>query len=585
MNAARDARQKWVERLGGGVPIDAEKLFPVPQGLFANLRNKRRTKLLTALAPTLQRALEPGETVHYAARGNRYFAVEYFFTGVAVAMHGNQAALVLTDRRLIVLQVNSKNRVLDLKHQVRLSEIQATKKRFGSSWEILLKDGKKLSFLSLTAEDRKTLGSLLPNLPKQAPTPTASLEHLCPGCLKVVAGTPDTVRECPHQDCRIPFRSPRKAAKLSALVPGVGDLYLRHYLFGTMEFVGSMVALALGAFVVMLALAEDDPAGLIGAAVVLGFMIFAPRVIDYFLTLHMGRKGFVPLALKPAGSVGADALPAFPGWSYALFGLGVLGLLGSVVAGFPLAQGEAQANRAENAARAGDFEQARALWEQTPESARGNDAIASLADAFYEGGDLVAGDELVAQLEGKTVSDEIANRINRRIAKLTEANEQYRAGLSELIGGGQGGWAKVDLALATYAGIKRPRLPQNRGEVAVTLAADMLDGEHEATAVEALLATPGLALPELESKQLAARLALVKGEAEKARALIAALPEGEREPRWAIFELGTRFGAAQSPEEVAQIQEQLAELEISEEDADSEGRREELRQMMAEDVP
>ncbi len=182
--------------------------------------------------------------------------------------------------------------------------------------------------------DRNALVALLPGSPTAPRASEGSTEHLCPACLRVVPRPVGSAERCPDPACRIPFRSPKWAAWLSALVPGVGDIYLRHFLFGSLEFVGSIAVLYFALFAIVAAVATRDSEVLFLAAVLGILFILLPRLFDFFLTLHMGRKGIVPLSLTPAppgvedgapiGPSRGASLPAFPTWSWLLFAAGAL---------------------------------------------------------------------------------------------------------------------------------------------------------------------------------------------------------------------------------------------------------------------
>jgi hypothetical protein len=312
-------REAWVALAGKDLPLEAETAFPEGDGLLERRRASARAKLLASMRPVLEKALQPGERVRYAARGVQYAGLEFYFSGYSVAYYSNLTALVLTDRRLL-LQVTSRGRPRDIKNQLRLAEVRSTRKRLGWSWELRLADGTKLVFVGMNRVDWKALGTLLPR-PEEAgkPVPGArSLEHLCPICLQPVPGPVGASPACSNAACRIPFRSPRRAVWLSTLVPGVGDLYLRHYLFGSLEFVGSMLALGLGVGVVALGVRHGEA---VLAVVGLVAFLVLPRLVDRAVTRRMAMKGLVPLAEGPtAGS--ARTLPMFPGWCWALFAAG-----------------------------------------------------------------------------------------------------------------------------------------------------------------------------------------------------------------------------------------------------------------------
>ena len=79
-----------------------------------------------------------------------------------------------------------------------------------------------------------------------------------------------------------PFRSAKKAALLSLLMPGIGDLYLRQFVFGTLELLGSTLAalIAIPAILPVFFGGVED-AGVAGVATFI--FIILPRLIDYGL--------------------------------------------------------------------------------------------------------------------------------------------------------------------------------------------------------------------------------------------------------------------------------------------------------------
>lgn len=76
-----------------------------------------------------------------------------------------------------------------------------------------------------------------------------------------------------------------------------------------------MAMLGVGIAFVLQVLADPESTGLVVAGMVVLMLIGIPRLIDYRLTLHKGRKGLVPLALKPAPGAQARNLPSYPRWT------------------------------------------------------------------------------------------------------------------------------------------------------------------------------------------------------------------------------------------------------------------------------
>ncbi len=306
-----------------GLPVDAAALFPEKDGFFARRARKRRTLVIERLKDILAKALAPGEPIRFATTCIRYSLVEFYFAGAA-SYHHNQYALVITDRRALFLQMRGK-RPAPIKNHLALSAIRSVKRGLFGAWKLKLADGAALSLTRIPGADRKALRQVFDGV-AGPPVPAPALEPLCPDCLVPIPGKVGSTLTCPSPTCRIPFRDPRRAARLSGLVPGLGDLYLGHHLFGSIEFLGSMVMLGIG-----LGFAVKEP---IAGAVVGLLFVAIPRAVDFPLTLHMGRKGLVPLAHAPAPGAQPRNLPAFPRWATLLFVVGVAlcGLIAFVLA-------------------------------------------------------------------------------------------------------------------------------------------------------------------------------------------------------------------------------------------------------------
>lgn len=455
-------------------PVDAASLYPEPDGFLGRRAKAARAKLLAGLEGVLAKALAPGETVRYVARGCRFFLAEYWFGGAAAYYH-NATALVLTDRRLLLVQIDRRGRPGDLKNQVSLTAVRGAGRTLLSGWIIRLADGSKLSFTALRGADRKRLEALLPggDGPKSA---QRSLEHLCPACLRVVPGPVGAAASCPEPTCRIPFRDPEKAARLSTWVPGLGDLYLRHHLFGTLEFLGSMVMLGVGLALALDAVANPEPSSGIAAAAMLLLLVVVPRVIDRSITRHMARKGLVPLALAPAPGAQARNLPSFPRWSPLLFAAG-LALTGGMLALVAQDVGHDSAVReASRLADQGRFDDALARWEAL-KAAGGADETRRLrfALALLEAGDLTGADEVRGELEGTPVDRQLVQRFDAAIEREEAALTDYAEGLQALVQGDDAAaWPRLDRALEYLRDVKRPHLPATRAEVHAHLATELL---------------------------------------------------------------------------------------------------------------
>jgi len=425
--ALQQARREVTEALGSEIAVDEACLVPDAWGWTARRVHKQRLKVIQGLRPALSRLIASGERVRFVTLAVRYSMLEYYFQG-AFAMLNNRYALVLTDRRLILVQVHGRAlRPADIKLDVPLSAIQSAK---GMVLQLKLRDGSKLRLSGLARLDRKHLVEQL-SVKGASGAPAADedprrageqgLRHLCPGCLEVVPGRASASSHCPNDACRIPLRSGARAAWMSALVPGAGDLYLRHFVAGAQEFLGSMFLTTVVVVQALFALYERTSESLIVAGVLFVFGIVIPRAIDYGLTLHMARKGNIALSYETAalpasmalpGGAMARPLPVFPRWVLAMFvpsGLGFVGVVGLTA---PAAKASGELEQAFREAAAGHQAEARAHW-QKAEAAGWVDANdrARLAIVYLTAGEAEAAYPVLDEIGDEPIDPELVEQL------------------------------------------------------------------------------------------------------------------------------------------------------------------------------
>ena len=515
---AAQLRRQWHVAAGSDLPLDADSVFRETGSWLARRANGRRAKLLAALAPLLRSMLEPGEVVRQAARGYLYSAAEYLLSGHLAAMHTNQMALLLTDRRLLWIQVDGKGHPRDLKNQLRLEKVRKAASRWSGQLLVETVAREKLAFNSVPRADRNALAEAMPGSPSAPREKEKAVEHLCPACARVVPGPVGSASRCPRPECRVPFRSPKRAAWLSALVPGVGDVYLRHFAFGALEFVGSIAVLCVAVFAGLLALASPRPESVAVAAILGVFLVVVPRVFDFALTLHMGRKGIVPLSLAPApagveegapiGPARPRSLPAFPAWAIALFAAGALAVAATGWFSWQEAKVQGRLLEACRLAEEGRVAEATLLYEalnaRSPVSAsdRGRFAL-----ALWNGGDLDGGDRLVEGLG--PIEKGVADDLNGFVARYQAAREDLEKGRKALLEERDAeAWKALDPALALFRTLESAPLPKNRHDVVVGLAGELLGPPLVAADVDAAARLADLAatLPGADARLDVARL-------------------------------------------------------------------------------
>lgn len=577
-------REEWRGTAGQDLPIDVEAVFPEENGFFERRHASARARLLASLRPVLLQVLEPGERIRYATRG---FA-RRFTIGGALGQLANQMALVLTNRRLLLVDVNRSGRARDVKNQVRLSEVRGARAGLLNGFEIRLGDGKALRYTGVPRRSCRTLAAALPKLERGAArTKSAgpSVEHLCPSCLNLVPGRVGSITVCPNQTCGIPFREASRAEKFSLLVPGLGDLYLRHYPLGALQFVTSMVLLIVAVRLVLEVAAIGNEGGEAGVAVVgAAVAVGVPRVMSFLSTRYKARLGLVPLAERSPAQA-ARSLPAFPAWAYVLFLVGGAGLALSVIPAQKAARASGIAATARRAAMAGAFDEAVARWRQAESAGAGDEARARLAIALYTAGDLEDADRIGRPLAGRHLELELAKKFNSLVERRDEAMKDYEAGLVALAKGDDvQAWTRLDRALAFFSTVKRPDLPKTRGEAALHVAAALLvPGVTEAqlAAAERLQAQAG---NDATAKRLLTLAALqsFRGEREHASKTLAGLDLASLSPSWRLLALETRLRLGSSEEHRRRIAEE-AKAVLS--DGLSDQQRQRLSTLRAQRIP
>lgn len=252
---------------------------------------RRRFRMLQALDGLLERALEPGEHVHFATWGMQYSLVEQLFLGLWSLLL-NHRALVVTDRRVLLLQLDRRRRPKTLRAQLLHGALASVRSRLLGGVVLRMRDGRRLTFTGVPGRDRARLVELLERFRSESGPPASGVQgvqDLCPHCCAPVAGRPAA---CPR--CHGGFKSAGTAATLSLVLPGLGDLYLGLRALGAVELlVSGFVWMAIG--MATFAPAPDQEAltpGELGAVgLVVALFLHVP---DALVTRHTASKGLYP---------------------------------------------------------------------------------------------------------------------------------------------------------------------------------------------------------------------------------------------------------------------------------------------------
>jgi len=276
------------------LPYRFDRIF-AGKGMWARRLARQRFALLRNLEASLARALEPGERVELLSWGTEYSFVEAYFLGLWHHLL-NRRALVLTDRRMLLLQIDTRRRLRDLKSEVRYEAMRRFARRTPGYLGLELRDGKKLFLTGLPRADRKRIrGFLEDRLRRSEQAARAALtggrRNLCPHCYTSVSGFPG---RCPH--CARPFKSGDRAGWLSLALPGLGDLYLGHRALGALQVAGALLLWTAIGSGVWEASQKSGPgeASLAVLAIPLGVFFALGHGVDAWITRRTGKKGLYP---------------------------------------------------------------------------------------------------------------------------------------------------------------------------------------------------------------------------------------------------------------------------------------------------
>jgi hypothetical protein len=258
-------------------------LLPNKKGLFNTRLNKLKLRLLEAVQETLDQLLDRDEQVMHIAGATAYYPAELIFGNGWMTLLYNRYILVGTNKRLVAVNTNYKmKKPTHYLFQFPYNEIKKTTRGlFGTSLVLTRKKNKRRTFTNISralASELKAFIDSKIDPDDNLATEAQPQDNLCPSCFTPLAGQ---LSSCPK--CHALFKSPRKAALRSLLLPGLGDIYLGHRFLGFMELLGSLMIWGISIALLL----SDDPSDLIVGLVILLFY----NGMDSLLSMHMAKKG------------------------------------------------------------------------------------------------------------------------------------------------------------------------------------------------------------------------------------------------------------------------------------------------------
>lgn len=275
---AAEARRELETKLPADLKVDFDSFFPLLTGLGVKRQNNQRLDLLRRVAPVLVAALEADERVQWATEGTVNLWWEQMFMGIASALI-NRTAVVLTDRRLLLIHMRGKQPE-SFVNQVARSAIRSVGGLFSTT--LTLGRG-RISLSGIPGHGKKGLKTLLTRNRSAA----GGVQHLCGSCYAVHASHTEVC-----DSCKTRCKSPTTAALRSLLLPGLGDFYLGHRALAVLEMMGAVATWLF--FGLLVASSVEGGAVLVMATIAL-VAIGLGHGTDAALTLAQGKKGMMAL--------------------------------------------------------------------------------------------------------------------------------------------------------------------------------------------------------------------------------------------------------------------------------------------------
>jgi hypothetical protein len=249
----------------------------------ARRRSRTKFRLLKLVDAKLQAMLEDGERVRYITQGcDVSFWESYVLAWLVYFL--NRRAIVVTSRRILLLQVAWRDSPLELVAQLRYSAIVRVTRTFLGNTRLHLGNARTCVFAYVPKADRRFLQSLVKWTGQRMGQEHIGFEDLCSHCYTVVAGQPERCASCGGT-----FKSSRRAALLSLAFPGFGDWYLGHRKFALLEIVTAALI-----WLVVLMPAPNETFTTLARLVMAVFVVLFVHGADALATRYIARKGLYP---------------------------------------------------------------------------------------------------------------------------------------------------------------------------------------------------------------------------------------------------------------------------------------------------
>ena len=278
MPTGRQPEEELKALLPASIAVRFEEMFPNLRNGRLKRRDRRRAEMLRKAEPVLRLALNPLEVVRFTTNGVRQLTW-WLLTAGSMNPFANRTTLVLTDRRVLLIHTDSKQRPRLFANQLPLERIRSTSGR--NSYVFIRSGREQLMFHGVKRSEARQLKGLL----ESAATKKGGWQNLCPHCFTATDDAPLSCAKCGEV-----FKSPKKAALRSLLFPGLGDFYLGYHKYAMLEIIGASLLWALFLSTLVPAVMAKGLDGALVAGPLLGLLALI-HVGDAFLTRAKAMTG------------------------------------------------------------------------------------------------------------------------------------------------------------------------------------------------------------------------------------------------------------------------------------------------------
>ncbi|MEM7227358.1 MAG: hypothetical protein AAF432_00940 [Planctomycetota bacterium] len=215
---------------------DASVLTPAGSSRRARREHAARVALVHAVDERLGDVLRAGEVVQHLAVGTLASELEFLMLGGLVDLTA-RTVMVITSNRIVMLQVDRRNRPRHTMAQVRHEYITRAASTRDGALRVHLVNGETLTLHKAGRELNRSMRDVINTLacPRTVDGGEAVVCPLCPSCGTAASDTTDSCR-----GCGAAFMPRHTAGALSLLCPGLGELYAGYRAMGVFAIVATV---------------------------------------------------------------------------------------------------------------------------------------------------------------------------------------------------------------------------------------------------------------------------------------------------------------------------------------------------------